>query len=137
MNTRFIEPELDNEPMLRRQIVELDSLFNKSPNCVAVLDPELRYVRVNDALARFCGIPPESFAGRSVSELFPELTEDFVARLHAVTETNKPLLDIELSLTGGGDEASSRYFLVHFYPLDAPQDESASVGMVMVDVTER
>src|SRR5258708_9062681 len=137
MITRLVEADLENEQQLRKQIAELDSLFRNSPNGVGVLDHQFRFVRVNDAMARFHGRSPQSFVDRSVAELFPGLPDDFLAGLRQGIGANGPLLDVELSLKSANDESSTRHFLAHFYPLNTAQDGGESSGMVLVDITKR
>src|SRR5258708_5623035 len=137
MITRLVEADLENEQKLRKEIAELDSLFRNSPNGVGVLDHQFRFVRVNNAMARFHGRSPQSFVDRSVAELFPELPDNFLARLRQGIGANGPLLDVELSLKSASEESSTRHFLAHFYPLNTAQDGGESSGMVLVDITKR
>ena len=132
----MIEMSLESDAQLRRQFAELDSLYRKSPNGVAVLDSELRYVRVNQVMAEYHGLPPGAFAGHSVREMFPEFSDEFLLRVHDAVKSNQPLMDIELMLQNGAS-GCPRYFWAHFYPLDAAGNEEISIGLVMVDITER
>src|SRR5579859_3434096 len=136
MNSKMIEMSLDSDVQLRRTFAELDSLYRKSPNGVGVLDRALRYVRVNQAMAEFHGLPQAAFAGHSVHEMLPELSEEFLLRAHDAVKTDQPLMDVEFTLQNG-ESGSPRHFLAHFYPLDATGDDEARTGLVMVDITER
>ncbi|OYU25910.1 MAG: PAS domain S-box protein [Burkholderiales bacterium PBB2] len=63
----------------------LDGLFaSDMPVGLAVLDRELRYRRVNRALADFNGVPAEQLLGRSVAEVLPEAYPHLAPLLHAV-----------------------------------------------------
>src|SRR5579863_1214830 len=136
MNSKMIEMSLDSDVQLRRTFAELDSLYRKSPNGVGVLDRALRYVRVNQAMAEFHGLPQAAFAGHSVHEMLPELSEEFLLRAHDAVKTDQPLMDVEFTLQNG-ESGCPRHFLAHFYPLDATGDDEARTGLVMVDITER
>ena len=136
MNTKMIEVPLENDAQLRRQLMELDSLYRKSPNGVAFLDHELHYVRVNAAMAEFHGLKQAAFTGREVHELLRDLPDDFLSRFHDAVKSDRPLTDIELTLENGA-RAFPRHFLAHFYLLDAAGDDEVGIGLVMVDVTER
>jgi len=62
---------------LEHDLAALDSLFDASPLGVAIFDSELRYVRLNQALADMNGIPPAEHLGRTVAEvLTPEVAEE-------------------------------------------------------------
>ena len=136
MNSKIIEEFSENDLKFRGQFAEMDSLYRKSPNGVALLDHELRYVRVNEAMAEFHGLPQDAFTGREVHELLPDLPGEFLSRFHVAVKTNQPLMDIELTVQNGAS-ASPRHFLAHFYPLDATGDDEAGTGLAMVDITER
>ena len=56
MNTKMIEMSLESDLQRRRKFTELDSLYRKSPNGVGVLDRELRYLCVNQAMTEFHGL---------------------------------------------------------------------------------
>ena len=136
MSIKIIEALPQSDVQMRRQFAELDSLYRRSPNGVGVLDHELRYVRVNEAMAEFHGLTQAAFAGREVHELLPDLPDDFLPRFHDADKSNQPLTDIELTLQRDAS-SSPRHFLAHFYLLDATGDHEAGTGLVMVDITER
>jgi PAS domain-containing protein len=52
---------------------QIEAIYRSAPIGLGVLDRELRYVRVNDLLARINGLPPAAHLGRRVSELLPEI----------------------------------------------------------------
>src|SRR3954452_14930232 len=109
----------------------LDTFFATAPVGLAFLDTELRYVRVNDAFARFSDRTADEHRGRSAREvLAPELGER-VARLHRqVLERGGPLLDVEL-MEGRHTWSAS------FTAVRGLDDQLIGVGVVLVDVTER
>lgn len=70
----------------------LDTLFaSDMPVGLAVLDRELRYQRVNRALADFNGVPAEHLLGRSVAEVLPEAYPHLQPLLHAVLHQGQAL----------------------------------------------
>ena len=54
-----------------RDAALLDILFGSAPVGLAFLDEELRYVRVNGALAELHGVPAQAHVGRTVLEVVP------------------------------------------------------------------
>ena len=54
----------------------LDLVFEHAPVGLALLDPHVRYVRVNDRLAEINGVPAADHPGRTVGELLPDLPAD-------------------------------------------------------------
>src|SRR6185503_5545655 len=49
----------------------LETLFQTAPVGMAFIDRTFRYVRVNDTLARYNGLPAEAHAGRIVADVVP------------------------------------------------------------------
>ena len=120
-----------------RQLAQLDSLYRNSPDGVAVLDHENRYVRVNAALAGFHSAAPAELAGHSPWEFLCDVPVDLGKRLKQALENGKPLLGVELTMKSAANSPEMRHLVAHFYPLDHEDGENRSTGMVLADVTER
>ncbi len=56
------------------QARQLAAMYDASPIGLAVIDTELRYVRINEHLARLNGIPVADHIGRTVMEIIPNLS---------------------------------------------------------------
>ncbi len=59
------------EQSLAERTRMLDAFFESSLDPAAVLDPEFNFVRVNDAYAKSCDMPPAELIGLNHFELFP------------------------------------------------------------------
>ncbi|MFB8024593.1 MULTISPECIES: SpoIIE family protein phosphatase [unclassified Streptomyces] len=57
----------------RFDAAELAELIGSSPAGVAVLDMDLRYIYVNQALERLNGVPASAHLGRTVAEVLPDI----------------------------------------------------------------
>jgi PAS domain-containing protein len=83
-----------SEEQSRRQLLELDTLYDTAPIGLGLVDPDLRYIRINQALAEINGVPIEKTLGRKLQEVLPELA-DLLAPLHLeVFRTGKPVLNL-------------------------------------------
>ena len=111
-----------------RHLAELDAVFRDSPLGIAFLDLDLRFVRVNDALAQMNRVPADEHLGRSVGEVTGHY--DIERALRRVVETGEPMLDVDIALHGRQFEAS--YFAVR-----DDRGELLAVGKAMIDVTAR
>ena len=58
---------------ITEQFAELALLYRTAPIGLALVDREMKYVRVNDKLAEFNGRPVASHLGRTFSEIVPEM----------------------------------------------------------------
>jgi hypothetical protein len=65
---------------------------------LAILDPRLHFLRVNDAFAAADGISPDTHVGRSPVDVFQgAAAEPFVAGFHEVIATGRP---VDLAIEG-------------------------------------
>lgn len=81
---RALQEKSDAEAQLAR-------IVDAAPVGIALLDPQLRYVRVNAALAAMNGLHPEVHPGRRVDELLPGLPTEQILRLwRGVLESGEP-----------------------------------------------
>ena len=107
----------------------LDAFFLNAPGGYAVLDGDLRYVRVNGMLAGILRLQPEQMVGKSLRELTPEHADRVEPLLRRVLEQDAHVSGIEFT---GADGAS--HFLVSYYPV-AGADGAAGIGAAVTDVT--
>jgi PAS domain S-box-containing protein len=115
-----------------RVLAKLESLLAASPVGVAFLDTELRYLRINDAMAHLNGIPAADHIGRAVGEMIPEYAARFEPMLRGVMETNEPVLDLELTVPDGSE---TRHVRGNFFPVRTPAGALLGVGGIAIDVT--
>jgi signal transduction histidine kinase len=115
----------------------LDVVLDSAPIGFALLDRELRYLRVNDALARLNGAPAAEHVGRPVRELQSELGEEREALLRRVLEDRKPLVDVELVRSGAVKGAVERQLRASFFPVSVVDGPAMGLGMFVAETTER
>jgi two-component system, cell cycle sensor histidine kinase and response regulator CckA len=117
-----------------RQQVELEQIYSSAPIGLAFLDENLRYLRVNQALASFNGVPAEAHVGRHISEvLSPATTKQLVPLLAHVLSSREPVTDIELQGSDVIYNRETRYVRVSFYPVQV--GELKGIHAVVEDVT--
>jgi PAS domain S-box-containing protein len=115
----------------------LDTVFAGAPVGLAFLDRELRFVRINDALAAMHGIPPAAHLGRTLDEALGGYSEEVKPFFQRVLSSGVPVLDQELRIGLPGQPTGERILLVSYYPVHGPDSEIHWVGVVVLDVTER
>lgn len=125
----------------RRQVTEslafLDTLVTTAPAGFAVLDNDLRYLRVNQRLAEMNGLPIQAHIGRTVRQVLPQLADAMESDVRRVLETGKPIIDAEVSGETMAAPGMERHWLASYYPVLAPGGERLGVGIVAVEFTER
>ena len=121
----------------RRTSALLDSLVGSAPIGLGFWDRELRYVRVNDALARINHRPADDHVGRSLGEVIPQLAHVIEPIARRVLETRRAVVALEM--TGGtpDDPDATRHWLASYYPVLAPDGEPLGVGGIVEEITLR
>ncbi len=116
----------------------LESAFSATPIGIGFADRELRFVRVNQAFARFNGLPPDAHVGRPVRELLParawEIGEPLLRR---VLETGEPVLGVHIRLGEPGGREPVRDFHCNIFPVRGPWGRVLWVGATILDVSAR
>jgi two-component system, cell cycle sensor histidine kinase and response regulator CckA len=132
---RTAELETANR-QLEDRAAEIEALYRKLSVGVCFLDRELRFVRVNEALAALNGIPLADHAGRRLRDaVSPEVADVLEPLYRRVMDTGEPLIDFELTgpRRGGGPNLDR---LIGATPV---QTDGKVVGIqaIVQDVTER
>src|SRR4051812_49362119 len=120
-----------------RSLALLDTLFATAPVGLGFFDSELRYVRINEALAEINGLPVDEHLGRSVQEVLPEAEQAVSDQIRTVYETGEPATDLEIQVATQRNPGQPRTFNASYYPVRSPDGEIIGVGAVVADITER
>jgi PAS domain S-box-containing protein len=120
-----------------RALALLDTVFHASPVGMAFVDPELRYLRINESMAAANGVPAKEHLGRTIPEVLPEWSPILVPIMQRIAQTREPLVNTEVTAALPSDPANAHTWLVNYYPVVAPNDELLGVGGVVIDITER
>ena len=121
---------------LRRSNSLLENLYTSSPIGLSLHSRDLKYIRINQALAEINGFTIEEHLGKSIEEIVPNLAPKIEPILHQVIETNKPVCNIQIHGHTPAAPNFQRYWNVSFYPVDLLNGDR-SVGSIFNDITER
>lgn len=130
-----------NEVSARREELEsrfneLEALYAEAPLGLGMLDADLKFVRINEALAEMNGFSVNQHIGRSVWDLVPGLREEAEPPLRRVLETGTALRDIELHGVTPAQPGQMREWCEQFYPVKAG-GKVVGIGIVCEEVTEK
>ncbi len=127
----------ESEARYRREAAELEAIYRSAPVGLAVLDTELRYLRVNDCLAAMNGLPAAEHLGRRVTDVVPALAEQAVPGLRHVLATGEPILNVEIGGETAAQPGVRRDWVEHWHPLTDDAERVVAVNVVTEEVTER
>ncbi len=114
----------------------IEGLFEVAHIGLGLVDEELRYVRVNDALAAVNGVPAGDHEGRTIREVLPGLADLAEPMLRGVLESKEPVIDLLLSGPTPADPDADRHFLASYYPV-MEADRAIGIGAVILEITDR
>jgi PAS domain S-box-containing protein len=114
----------------------LDTLLASAPVGLSFLDRELRFVRINHALAAINGVSEEQHLGRSLHEVIPDIAPLLEPSYRRVLETGEPVLNVELALRTPGRKGELGHFLVSYTPVKDREGHPVMVGTAVVDITD-
>jgi PAS domain S-box-containing protein len=116
----------------------LQQLLNVSPVGLALIDRDLRYLYVNDAMAAMNGVPAAAHVGRTPMELWPGVpAENYVPHVRAVLDGTAETRHARVAGESPAEPGRQRHWDEIFYAVRAPAGEVTAVGLMAMDVTER
>ncbi|MGB3613848.1 MAG: PAS domain-containing protein, partial [Elainellaceae cyanobacterium] len=132
-----VEADLrQSQSSLRQQLAEIETIYQSAPIGLNVLDPDLRFVRINERLAEMNGLSIEAHMGRTVRELLPDLADTAEQLLLPIFKTGEPILNIEVKGETPAQPGVQRIWLESFLPLK-DGDRVVGISTVCEEVTER
>ncbi|HLK83114.1 MAG TPA: PAS domain-containing protein [Xanthobacteraceae bacterium] len=124
------------EESLRDRLSEIEAIYDNMPIGLALLDRDLRYVRINAALAEMNGVPAADHIGRLVWDIVPAMRETCEPLMRRVLETGE-IARIEVSGESSKLPGISRHWDKSIYPLRRPDGSILAIGVTVEEITER
>jgi formate hydrogenlyase transcriptional activator len=108
--------------------------FFDAPNVgFLICDESLRYVKINDALARMDGIPAEAHLGKTVYDILGEAAAKVVPAFHQVFSTGQPLSNFEV-VAKLPSRTEPAHWIENYFPIKDADGRVRQVGAVVVEV---
>ncbi|WP_225206469.1 HWE histidine kinase domain-containing protein [Novosphingobium huizhouense] len=115
---------------------ELEAIYEQAPIGLGFLDDELRFVRINRALAEMNGHSVEDHIGKSAWDLVPDLRASAEPLLRSVLDCGVVINEVELSGETAAAPGNKRYWKEMFYPVRSGGARAGGVGILCEDITE-
>ena len=121
---------------LQKNVSLIDATLSSVPVGLAFFDRELRFIRVNDTLARWNGWEPQRLIGRALADFAPPGSYEWIApRVRDAFATERASEPIERTVPGLAAAGEPRHWLLTFFPVRPASAGVELVGLVVVDVT--
>lgn len=127
----------ENEIRIRRQLAEIDLVYNTTPVGLCFVDTNLRYIRINECLAAIDGRSIADHIGRTVREVIPEMADMLEPIYHQVLATHTPVLDLEIKAETSQQPGVLRDWQISFYPVNDESGTLLGVSTVVAEITDR
>ena len=116
---------------------DLDALFTHAPVGLVLFDRDLRYRRINRALALdINGLPVDAHLGKRVAEVLPGLPAEMEETFRTVLETGQPAPEREIVGETPARPGEQRVWKANYFPVRDRKGTVIGVGNTVVDVTE-
>jgi PAS domain S-box-containing protein len=126
----------ESEAEARQRHEELKAVYDSTPVGLCLLDPQLRFVRLNERLAEINGLPVEDHIGRTLREVVPAVADQIEPVLQQVLRTGEPVTDFEVTCETNAQPRVQRTWLASWYPLRA-DGRFVGVNSVVQEITDR
>ncbi|HSK97923.1 MAG TPA: SpoIIE family protein phosphatase [Euzebyales bacterium] len=113
----------------------LQALIANAPQGMALLDTDLRYVLVNNALSQINGMEVEEHLGRSIQDVFPDYADLIVPLMRNVVETGSPVRGLPIRGETPAQPGVERSWEIDVYPVDAPDGRRLGVALGVAETT--
>ena len=133
---RDITASKQAEEALRDRLSEIEAIYNNTPVGLALLDRDLRYIRINAALAEMNGVPAADHIGRVVWDVVPAMRDASEPHIHHVLQTGD-LVRHEVSGESPKPPGIIRHWDKTFYPLRRPDGSIVAIGVMVEEITQR
>ena len=114
---------------------ELETIYCNAPIGLALFDRNLRYLRVNDQLADFNGLPVHEHLGHTLSEVVPAVAPMVVPEMRQVIETGEPA-SVEVQAETRGRPGPGHVWVTDLYPLKRQDGTVEAVCVLVRDISQ-
>jgi len=127
----------ESEVRAREQFAELEQIYRTAPIGLAIYGPDLRYLRVNEHLARMNGLAADQHRGLMTRDVNPDIAKAVEPYLRRVFARGESILNVEIQGTTQAQSGVERAWLVSFHPLRGANGVIFAISVVVLEITER
>jgi PAS domain S-box-containing protein len=130
-------PQQENTTAQVLRQAQFEAFFAAANAGMMILDRQLRYVQINEAMAELNGICVADHIGRLLREVLPELAATLEPMLQEILDTGKPILDYEVAGETPKQPGILRYWQASYYPLRDENGLVFGVGAIVIEISDR
>ncbi|WP_219670290.1 SpoIIE family protein phosphatase [Streptomyces bambusae] len=135
--TLLIAVETSEVLRMRDSLAALESLFTQSPIGLATLGPDLRFLRVNEALARMNGVSAADHMGRRLTEVVPGVNATALEEMmQRALDRGTPVIDARRTGRTPADPDRDHTWSCSYAPLRDGSGRTLGLIASLIDITE-
>ncbi|MFF0433816.1 SpoIIE family protein phosphatase [Streptomyces sp. NPDC004327] len=128
--------EAESARRIRGSSAVWDGLFARSPVGIAILDTELRFLRVNPALEAMNGLPQAAHLGRRLVEILPDVNAaDMERAMRRALDEGKPVLDSRRTGRTPADPDHDHVWSGSYVRLEDTDGRPIGLAATLIDIT--
>jgi len=116
---------------------ELEYLYSVAPVGLCYFDADLRFLYINEWLARINGLPVKAHLGETIDEVLKDVAAGVVPQLRQVLETGQPIVEGEVETETPAHPGVLRHYMHNYYPDKSNDGTIVGVSCVVQDITAR
>lgn len=113
----------------------LELFFHTAPAGFFIIDPDSRFILVNEKFASLSGLTPDELTGRLFGSFLPGTALVFEPLWRAVFTSGEASVNVEIALPPVDGHVYDKYWLANFHPLKDEDDRVQAVGVMVQDTT--
>ena len=125
------------ENALPDRAAELEHLYFVAPVGLCYFDTDMRFLYINEWLARINGLAVEAHLGKTIDEVLKEVARGVVPQLRHVLETGEPIIEGEVETETPAHPGELRQYMHNYYPVRSKDGTVVGVSCVVQDITKR
>ncbi|MCH7752344.1 MAG: GGDEF domain-containing protein [Planctomycetes bacterium] len=125
------------EKALPERANEMERLYAIAPVGLCYFDTDLRFLHINEWLARINSLSVKAHLGKTIDEVLKDVAASVVPQLHHVLETGKPLVEGEVKAESPAHPGAPRHYMYNFYPDKRKDGTVVGVSCVVQDITAK
>jgi PAS domain S-box-containing protein len=131
------DPAISNlEAMPEQRLAQLQAIYDGAPVGLCFLDRHLRYVSINRRLAAMNGAPADSYLGRTVQEMIPEVFLQIESHVRRAL-LGEAIEEVEFIRPAKGPGMLDSTNLVSYQPAFDEGGEVIGISVAVVDISDR
>ncbi|HEY9865109.1 MAG TPA: PAS domain S-box protein [Candidatus Obscuribacterales bacterium] len=127
--------QLEAELLQKQQL--LDAFITSAPLGMTILDTELKYTFINQALADINGVSVADHIGKTPWDIVPEIATQQQEMFQEVLNTGNTILSVEISGETPKQPGINRTWLISYFPINSPDQKPIALGVVVAEITDR